>query len=57
MKWLKRKLKKKKKKLSMGPKLIQPNITIGVHVIFEEILALKRVTHTVSRKRTVQTKM
>ena len=39
-------------------KLIWPNVAIGVNVIFEEILALKRLKHTVNSKSVaVQTKI
>ena len=44
--------------MSMGPDLIWPNITIGAHLIYEDILILKRVRNTLSSGRvTVQTKM
>ena len=42
----------------MVPELIGPNITLGEHVIFQEILALTRVRHTISSKKvTAQSKM
>ena len=44
--------------MSLGPKLIWPNITITVTVVFEHILTLARIRYTVSSKRVIlQTKM
>ena len=42
----------------MGPELIWPNMAISVNVMFQEILALTKIRHTVSSKRiTGQKKM
>ena len=46
------------KNKSMGPEVIRSNIKVGVNVVFEEILTLRRVKHTISSKRVIaQTKM
>ena len=42
----------------MTPELICPNMAVDVNVVLEDILALSRGKHIVSKKRTlVQTKM
>ena len=46
------------KNRSMGPKLIWPNKTRDVNVVFEKILALRRLKYILSSKRViVQPKM
>ena len=44
------------KNRSVGPELVLPNMTIGVDVVFEEILALTRVRHKTHKRVIVQTK-
>ena len=42
----------------MGPELIWENVTMGISVVFEKILALKQIRHIVNSKRVIEhTKM
>ena len=38
---------------STGPVLISPNITIVINVVFQDILELTRVRHTLSSKSVI----